>query len=816
MLNWIIFGQTAVLIASGSFSGTGLVHETAGVLDSAAWPFSLGASTDQLIVTNHTGTDVAAITLAGDATYASGSLTVTGLQGRAVQNAAPSSGYVLAWNSGASQWQPTAPTSIGAGTNGQALFTASGVSTWETLTGDVFGSTSQPGKLFVANITGPAGAGGTVGLSDATHDINFAMAGGVAATQPRLLLTGATGSSSNPGGDVLISTGLAGSGSVPGQFFLKMGNITKLVVDDGVTTGSTCTWTMQGGAEPLVWTMAQSTLNSAPSWTIQAAMGKNDTSGHDAGAFNVFGGQGGTATSLNSTGGNGGPVVHQGGQGGGSTGNGANSNGGNWSADGGSRGTGGGGAIGLHGQVNIGTGTTSAVTIGKSAITTTIPGTLAFTLATSILAPASSNAFINVTSATQILGARNAANTADINVVGTDSSNNVIIGGGHEAGVNIGRAAAGTTIFNSVTTPAVNQLLFPGSTAGFINTTNATEIVASRNAGNTADIYVLGTDGSNNVLLGGVNAGGVIIDSPSSITLGSSANTINFGASITSLTWPAGLSSNVTMLFTQPAGDTVNGANFVVKAQSAHSGATVNPNGGNIVLGTGDAGTNGSVGLRGALNIGLGNTPNTCAMINVCEVVLGQRAVALVRCGTNVGATQLPANSGDGVVYIANAQTQPTVNAVGGGLIWANSTNIKCGPGFGVVNANSLLFDVGISTSGVATFSNCTIAGGTAGLPLNVSTSSATTGTFTPNASSPLITLTGGALSGNLTVALANGAGTWVVDASGITLNAHSLIISSGTATITVTTLTAKACFLVTSRGSNTISALATVGCVYS
>jgi uncharacterized protein YdbL (DUF1318 family) len=45
-------------------------------------------------------------TVAGDAGGALGSLTVTGLQGRAVASTAPANGQTLVWNSSASQWQP--------------------------------------------------------------------------------------------------------------------------------------------------------------------------------------------------------------------------------------------------------------------------------------------------------------------------------------------------------------------------------------------------------------------------------------------------------------------------------------------------------------------------------------------------------------------------------------------------------------------------------------------------------------------------------------------------------------------------------------
>lgn len=55
--------------------------------------------------------------LTGDATAGPGTgsqaATVVAIQGRAVLSALPDSGDVLAWNAGASRWEPTAPSAGG-------------------------------------------------------------------------------------------------------------------------------------------------------------------------------------------------------------------------------------------------------------------------------------------------------------------------------------------------------------------------------------------------------------------------------------------------------------------------------------------------------------------------------------------------------------------------------------------------------------------------------------------------------------------------------------------------------------------------------
>jgi hypothetical protein len=105
-----VLGGLAVPVGTGStifVTGNGLWHSTLSVLDSAAY---IGTA-DQILVTNHAATDTSWITLAGDATYASSSLTVTALQGNAVSSAAPTNGQVLQWVSATSKWTPTTTTS---------------------------------------------------------------------------------------------------------------------------------------------------------------------------------------------------------------------------------------------------------------------------------------------------------------------------------------------------------------------------------------------------------------------------------------------------------------------------------------------------------------------------------------------------------------------------------------------------------------------------------------------------------------------------------------------------------------------------------
>jgi hypothetical protein len=111
---FVIFGGEAVPIGVGSAPsvvGSGLWHSTLSALDSLAY---IGAN-NQILVTNSAGTDTTWITAAGDIKYAANVWTVTGLQGRAVSNAAPSNAQVLTWSTSANAWGPAS--SVGGALN---------------------------------------------------------------------------------------------------------------------------------------------------------------------------------------------------------------------------------------------------------------------------------------------------------------------------------------------------------------------------------------------------------------------------------------------------------------------------------------------------------------------------------------------------------------------------------------------------------------------------------------------------------------------------------------------------------------------------
>ena len=113
------------------------------------------------------------------------------------------------------------------------------------------------------------------------------------------------------------------------------------------------------------------------------------------------------------------------------------------------------------------------------------------------------------------------------------------------------------------------------------------------------------------------------------------------------------------------------GVNMVIVAQSGGSGAPGNNKGGTLIL---EGGAKAGTGLKGGVQLCLNGT--TEVNVEVAEVVSGNSVVALAR-GSALTSTQMPANTGNGVIYIANAGTAPTANSVSGGILYCEAGALK-------------------------------------------------------------------------------------------------------------------------------------------
>jgi hypothetical protein len=127
---------------------------------------------------------------------------------------------------------------------------------------------------------------------------------------------------------------------------------------------------------------------------------------------------------------------------------------------------------------------------------------------------------IRAANATTMVVARNAANTADLALVSTNASNQLILGadntGGASKATDTLLCCSGTLYFIPASTAGsvsnsgwfFNTSLYLGSSTGSmpgtgsIRALNNTTIIAARNAANSGDLPVIGTDASDGIFLG--------------------------------------------------------------------------------------------------------------------------------------------------------------------------------------------------------------------------------------------------------------------------------------------------------------------------
>ena len=224
--------------------------------------------------------------------------------------------------------------------------------------------------------------------------------------------------------------------------------------------------------------------------------------------------------------------------------------------------------------------------------------------------------------------------------------------------------------------------------SGEIRAPNATTIIAFRNSGNTADIEALSTTAGGSVVIGdGTNGSNVNLNVPSAgliqmqaagvnaiaITLrGAGTTTIQFGSGVTAAT------INQTSLGSV-AGAGAVGATMTVEAQAGQAATGAGNNGGAggpLLLSGGTGGTSAAAtaGINGPVRLQIGATNQT--MIEAANLVAGgQNVVALCQNGSGITQTQLPANSGDRIIWIGNANTVPAANPASTGVILFGATS---------------------------------------------------------------------------------------------------------------------------------------------
>ncbi len=124
------------------------------------------------------------------------------------------------------------------------------------------------------------------------------------------------------------------------------------------------------------------------------------------------------------------------------------------------------------------------------------------------------------------------------------------------------------------------------------------------------------------------------------------------------------------IVFTDTPTSDVAAKNLELYAGDAWASASTNVNGAHLVL---VGGNKVGAGLRGSVQLALSTAD---IGLELAEVIAGNRVVSLCR-QSALTSTQMPANTGDGIIYIANAATAPTANSVSGGILYVEAGALK-------------------------------------------------------------------------------------------------------------------------------------------
>lgn len=118
----------------------------------------------------------------------------------------------------------------------------------------------------------------------------------------------------------------------------------------------------------------------------------------------------------------------------------------------------------------------------------------------------------------------------------------------------------------------------------------------------------------------------------------------------------------------QAQNTSTSGVSFAIRAQDGFG--TGNTNGGSLSL---SSGAKNGTGLPGAVALRI----DTAVMVETVQVIAGNNVVSLAK-KSGLTSTEMPANTGDGVVYLANAATLPTTGVpVSGVLLYADAGAFK-------------------------------------------------------------------------------------------------------------------------------------------
>jgi hypothetical protein len=226
----------------------------------------------------------------------------------------------------------------------------------------------------------------------------------------------------------------------------------------------------------------------------------------------------------------------------------------------------------------------------------------------------------------------------------------------------------------------------PSSASGQIRLTGgAAVLLAFRNNGLSADVPAITTNTANDLIFGGTGTNITAVDSGGgSLQLRTQAATrFQLGSSqatflVNSVVWNGSMTGPIVTQDAR-ANDAVAAATMTITAQNAWASATTYRNGGPFVLSGG--GRSSTSGRRGPMRLGMGATGTTIEThLEACDVqpeATSPSRVLSLLLGAAVTTTEMPTGTGDKVIFLANCAVEPTVNPVGGVIIYAHNGALK-------------------------------------------------------------------------------------------------------------------------------------------
>lgn len=210
--------------------------------------------------------------------------------------------------------------------------------------------------------------------------------------------------------------------------------------------------------------------------------------------------------------------------------------------------------------------------------------------------------------------------------------------------------------------------------AGLIRTAHAQSLLQSKDSGGTdRELLSWGVSGTDELRIGETVSRYNLLFSATSATMFDGASPrFTFSASVFEsaaaplIQFDNGL-TGCGFIQENTAAASTAGAALRVRAQGATG--TGDNAGGALQL---SGGRRSNAGLKGGLALELNTDDSTFERLaEIVELAAGRRALALLDGGTGVTTTDMPANTGDNVIWIGNAATAPTANPANGGIVYA-------------------------------------------------------------------------------------------------------------------------------------------------